>query len=294
MIENNEATIRVDISEWVKKARKDPSVYLERQATEVFLRAISLGDPFCEQLHLKGGVLMGIVYQSDRQTGDIDFSINEPPDEETVNSLINTVDKNIPIASAELGYLNIVSKIQTVKTWPKDEKFIDGNSPAITLKIAYAVKDTYQAKKLEEGTCSQVLDVDISFNEPICSMQLVNCFEGDVSIKAYSLYEIIAEKYRAILQQVIRNRSRRQDVYDIDQLITKFSFDEAEMIKVLEILIIKCEAREVPVNSQLLSDPEIIKHSKKNWGSLKLEIEEPVFEECYARVNEFYKNLPWN
>ena len=53
-------------------------------------------------------------------------------------------------------------------------------------------------------------------------------------ISAYGLTDLIAEKFRALLQQVPRNRYRRQDIYDIAHLIERFALDESELVAILE------------------------------------------------------------
>jgi predicted nucleotidyltransferase component of viral defense system len=65
--------IEVDISAWVEKAQNDRSWYIKRQATDIILNAIGSSPKFGEKIFLKGGTLMGIVYQSPRQTADLDF-----------------------------------------------------------------------------------------------------------------------------------------------------------------------------------------------------------------------------
>ena len=44
-----------------------------------------------------------------------------------------------------------------------------------------------------------------------------------------------------------------------------------------------------------LDAPEIKKRAGTDWQTMKLEVGEiPEFEDYFARVSEFYRNLPWN
>jgi len=112
--------------------------------------------------------------------------------------------------------------------------------------------------------------------------------------RAYSLNDLIAEKLRALLQQEQRNRYRRQDIYDIDMLLTQFPFDESEKARLHQTLLKKCDARSIIPSKEALAAPDIIKRAKADWHTLKIEIGElPDFDACFARVNTFYTSLPW-
>ena len=62
MSKNEEMEVVVSINEWIDKAKADPEAYLERQATEIFLTTLGATEPYCQKFFLKGGLLMGIVY----------------------------------------------------------------------------------------------------------------------------------------------------------------------------------------------------------------------------------------
>lgn len=74
--------------------------------------------------------------------------------------------------------------------------------------------------------------------------------DGEI-IFTYSYVDLLSEKYRAILQQEQRKRSRAQDVYDIYYILKNFEIpDEALKRDILETLIKKSISRElwVPLN----------------------------------------------
>ena len=72
----------VDIKSWVDRARRDPAVYVERQATEIVLSTIGSLPGYGSRIFLKGGILMAVVYRSPRGTADIDFTTDLAPSPE--------------------------------------------------------------------------------------------------------------------------------------------------------------------------------------------------------------------
>ena len=123
----------------------------------------------------------------------------------------------------------------------------------------------------------------------------LNLEEG---ILAYSLTDLIAEKYRSLLQQVSRNRSRRQDVYELNLLIERFGdIDNFERSKILNSLIIKSKARlKIAPDINSFEDPELKSRAKKDYHTLEDEIEGelPDFDELFQKVADFYRSLPWS
>lgn len=96
------------------------------------------------------------------------------------------------------------------------------------------------------------------------------------------------------MQQESRNRHRRQDIYDIAMLLQRFPFDDEEKAQILQTLRIKCKARGIRPDPSSLND-EVKRRAGKEWQTLKLEISDlPEFEDCFARVSQFYRALPWD
>jgi hypothetical protein len=197
-----------------------------------------------------------------------------------------------PRAAAQLGYVDLIVKVHSVKRMPK-RIFEDAEFPALKIKVAFAERGTKQEKALEEGRAPGVIDVDISFNETLRQIQILE-LTGGQELQAYSLVDLMAEKYRAMLQQKERNRNRRQDVYDLNRLIESKEFDDGFQTQLLEAFVEKCRSRHIEPTAQSLDDPEVKARSGKEWETMELEVGEiPEFEPCYARVSAFYRNLPW-
>src|SRR5689334_5385646 len=120
----------IDIAVWVAKARSDPVLYQQRQTTEILLNAISMMPSLHQSLWLKGGILMSLVYQSPRATGDIDFTTPADP-AAYVDQLRAELDRGIQRATARLGYTDLLCRVQTIKTEPP--AFPEARFPALAV-----------------------------------------------------------------------------------------------------------------------------------------------------------------
>lgn len=294
MSDQKEIEIVVSIDEWVDKAKADPEAYLERQATEILLTALGTTEPYCGKFYLKGGLLMGIVYDSPRHTADIDYSTILEPDAEIVEHLKKTINDALPSVAAGMGYPDIVCLIQTIKLRPKEKGFSEFKAPGFKITVGYAKRDSSQAKKVLAGSASTVLHADVSFKEPVGGIQIVRLGPNGAKINAYSLKDMVSEKFRAFLQQEDRNRARRQDIYDLSILLGKFTFDDQEKKEILNLMLEKCHAREIFPDKNWFQHEELIRRAKSEWDTMGLEVGElPDFNECYQIAKIFYDSLPW-
>ena len=290
--------LKINLKEWVDKAKSNPDKYIVRQVTEILLNAVGMTKRLRGNMFLKGGTLMAVAYHSERVTGDVDYSWLEPFAPTIDEEICKHLDDALTQASAKLGYIDIVCKIQSVKKEPKRWQTSEMSFPALSITIGYAKKNTAQEKALlEHHNASNVLRIDISFNETLNEAQELLLDESNVSVKSYTPIEIIAEKLRALLQQTQRKheRSRRQDIYDIDLLLEQFDFDDEEKTKILRTLKVKAESRHVIIMRESLADSAVKDAAYKEWNTMQLEVSEelPDFGECYARVQMFYESLPW-
>lgn len=244
-------------------------------------------------MYLKGGTLMGVVYQSPRQTADIDFTAAFDPSDFLLKELKEDLDEEMKRAAANLGYPDIICQVQSLKKKPRPQGFENKKFPAIEMKIAYAKRGTQTHKRLQQGNCPLVLKIEMSFNEPVECVEIVQL--GDKSqIHAYAFAELIAEKLRALLQQVKRDRNRCQDVYDIAFLVRDERFENKEKQDILTRLIEKSRLRDIKPDRESLESPEIRKRAREGWETLKLELPElPGFDGEFEVVVRFYRSLPW-
>jgi predicted nucleotidyltransferase component of viral defense system len=285
--------VDIDVRSWVEAARTDPQLHHDRQVTEVVLAAIGLSPSLHDGLVLKGGTLMALAFASNRVTGDIDFSAQADP--AGFDHLLRTeLDALLEPAALRLGYLDLVCRVQGVRRRPRPELFEDANFPALEVRIGSALRNTPQEQLLAEGKAARVLLVEVSFRDQVYAFQELHLEMPNVGVRAFTLEELIAEKLRALLQQPIRRRNRRQDVYDIAFLLDHYELTDAALKRIHETLIQKCRTRGIEPTPASLDDPEIRVRAEREWETLKLEVSDLApFDERFACVAGLYRSLPW-
>ncbi len=116
---------------------------------------------------------MVLAYDSPRQTADIDLTTTLESEGDIGNRVQELLDAAFPRAAATLGYADLVVKTHSVKPLPKKRDLPDATFPALKLKIASAKRATSQEKALEAGKVPVAIDVDISFNERLLQIQVL-------------------------------------------------------------------------------------------------------------------------
>ncbi|MFN6068170.1 MAG: nucleotidyl transferase AbiEii/AbiGii toxin family protein [Pseudanabaena sp.] len=281
-----------DIKDWVEEASTTSNKEF-RQAVHTILSAIASDSDLKANMILKGGILLAIRYKSHRFTTDIDFSTEKPRGGEiTEDGVRKSLDSSLAQMVEELDY-DLDCRVQSSKLQPRDVK---STYPSIKMKVGYAYKGTPQHKRLLSLQSPNTISIDYSLNEATPNIEdlKLNLEEG---ILAYSLTDLIAEKYRSLLQQVSRNRNRRQDVYDINLLVERFGdINDFERSKILNSLIIKSKAREISPDINSFEDPDLKSRAQKDYHTLKDEIESelPDFDDLFQKVSDFYRSLPWS
>lgn len=285
--------VDVDVRAWVEAARANPTLYRDRQVTEIVLGAIGLAPSLSKTLVLKGGAVMTLAFKSNRVTGDVDFtSMAEPAD--LTEKLTTELNELLPRTAIKLGYPDLLCRVQSVKKMPRAENFEDHEFPALRVRIGSAKRGTGEEARLADGKASRVLDVEISFRDQVYAFQELNLHGAGVAVRAFTIHELVAEKFRALLQQPVRKRNRRQDVYDIAFLIGEHDFSGADKTAILTTLIEKCRSRGIEAKPESMDDPEIKQRAQADWETLALEIGDlPPFEERFALMRDLYVSLPW-
>ena len=280
--------IEFDIRAWVKQATPDRLEF--RHAVHTILQAIATAPTLKSKMILHGGILMS-MYGSSRTTTDLDFSTDQQLSNSGKDSIIEELNESLAITSEKLDY-NLSCAVQSWEIKPR----IEMTFPSIQLKVGYAYKGTGAHKRLQRNQSPKTLKIDYCFNEAIYDIEEAQLNEFD-QIIVYTLTDMIAEKFRSILQQKIRDRIRRQDSYDLYYLlvenISQITPDRKRHI--LESLKIKSKGKLESIDQNSISDPEVKKRSKADYGSLSADIDEelPEFELVYQMITKFYQSLPW-
>jgi predicted nucleotidyltransferase component of viral defense system len=237
---------------------------------------------------------MALRYGSERFTTDLDFSTPSVYDDAIRQATLSRLDAALSAASMALGY-DVACRIQNHKIHPSaDSTFVN-----LRMKVGYAVIGTRQHRRLMEGKpVSEIVALDYSFLESIPELQTVH-ISDDLTVCVYGMTTLVAEKYRALLQQPIRNRKRRQDPYDIAFLLDRQpELATPEFRKaVLDALFIKCRDRDITPTPASIQDPRVIAMAAAEYSQLAAELPEgglPPFDSVYKRISTYYQALPWN
>jgi hypothetical protein len=281
--------VKSELRDWVESARNDREREL-RMAIHTVMSAMAASDRLRSESYVKGGQLMAIRYGSIRYTTDLDIS-NPRLFEAVHETLIpDALQRELPGAVDRLDY-NLDCRVQGCKKQPPQH---DASFVTLKIRVGYAQFGTRQHKRLRANQAAHVMDVDYSFNEEVMDVDRMDTHNGEV--RAYGLITLMAEKYRALLQQPLRKRERRQDVYDLDFLIRESRrLRDGERSHLARTIHDKARSRGLEVNAQSMSAPEIYDWSKRNYASLADELrgELPDFDPMFERVRRYFEALPW-
>lgn len=277
-----------NIKDWINRA-DNPRHKKERQVIHIILKAISkINDGF--QIALKGGVLIALRYGSTRHTRDIDFSTKSGYSKEVEDRFLKTLESKLLEDDHDYP---IRCKVQSHEIQPPKPP---QTFPTLKIKIGYAdLGNRNGLKRLELKRATDTLSIDYSFNEIPIRTERIEVIGGQF-VEIYDFAEIVAEKLRALIQQKDRNRTREQDIYDLNFLLNKFPVnDEAEKEDILSRLITKSRSRNLAISQKSLNDPEIKKRAERDYKQLKdtIEGELPSFDESFDLIKRFYIALPW-
>lgn len=287
------------IIDWVNQP-KDQEYVKFRKAIHLILLAISRDKNLSHTLILKGGIVMSLVYGGSRYTSDLDASILLGIEEITPEKLQKDLERQLKVAEIELGY-GLAFNIHSIKLQPA-KKFHEVKYPAYNVKIGYAETNNPSAmKRLQEKQSPSIVDIDISFNESVTILD-TECFElgQGRNVLHYSLEQIMAEKYRGLLQQPVRKRTRRQDVYDIYFLLENYSdhFQKDETKKIV-LAKLKKSSENKGIDEYLhqngILDESIKQMAFQDFETLELEIdiEKVEFDVMFGELSSYFQSLPW-
>lgn len=288
----------MQITDWVNSPKDDEDRKF-RKAIHLVLLAISKDKNLSHTLVLKGGIVMSLVYGGSRYTSDLDASSLATIDDLTPEKLEKDLSRYLKAAEIELGY-GLAFKIHSIKPQPK--RYQTAQYPAYNVRIGFANQsNNSEMQRLEKKQSPSIIDIDISFNESLIASD-IECIElsENRNVLCYSLAQIIAEKYRSLLQQPVRNRHRRQDVYDIHHLLTAYAdyFENNDNKQsVLEKLKRAAQGKSIDnyLHENGIVEPEVKAMALTDFDTLRLEIDVEAVdpEKMFETISHYYQSLPW-
>ncbi|MEG2433625.1 MAG: nucleotidyl transferase AbiEii/AbiGii toxin family protein, partial [Acinetobacter sp.] len=103
------------IEDWIAAAPQDRVTF--RQAVHIVLQSIASNDYLQPRMIMKGGILMGLRYQSSRFTEDIDFSTSMRYADIDEARFREELDESLQVASDELPY-QVLCMVQSITIQP--------------------------------------------------------------------------------------------------------------------------------------------------------------------------------
>jgi predicted nucleotidyltransferase component of viral defense system len=280
----------VEIDAWVAQAPQGQQGF--REAVHIILDGIGHSQNLSAKMVIKGGLLLAIRYDSSRYTRDLDFSTRDKYTAESANVLLEELREGLVTAEDHLSY-DTLCRLQSHKVQPKGE---NKTHHSLALKIGFANRSNAgQMARLEAGTSTHVVEIDYSFNEAVFDVEVLE-LDGGATIHSYTLNNVLAEKMRSLLQQPVRKRNRRQDVYDIWLLLESGpALIAEELAKIHEILMASCSSKGIVPDINSMESAEVISMARTGYQELAADVdgELPSFDEAMGRVVALYRDLSW-
>lgn len=268
---------------------------LESEAMKAILFAFSSVPHLRKGCVLKGGNALKIAYNSPRASVDLDFTLANAftTDADIHERLLDDFCDSLKrgLSRAETRY-PLYLRITRAVVRPQDQN--PRTFPGFELKIGFADKrKIYRPGEIDRYFQHNTLKIDVSLNEVICENAPFQL--GEFTLDVATLNDIIAEKLRAILQQIPRKRSRPGDFYDIWYFYTHHR-EALDTEKISAFLIGKTEGREnaeLRISKASFANPEIRERGAIQFTHLgdTVAAEMPTFEEAAGAVMNLVAEL---
>ena len=220
-----------------------PSYVIERDyLLSWILAGISQVPTLSESLVFKGGTALKKCYFGDyRFSEDLDFTAQS----DTVS--IPDMERNVKqVCEVAARFVEEYANLEINCERYTEREPHPGGQQAFDIYATYPwQRQPYTKVKIE-------ITMDEPVLRPVKERAVIHDYEESIEaeIKVYSLEEIVAEKLRAILQQMARlrergwARSRARDYYDIWRIMGRFR-DQMDLTEFSSLLSEKCAVRDV-------------------------------------------------
>ncbi len=243
-----------------------------------------------QSLVFKGGNALDFVWQPNRSTVDLDFSLDMTGTsfEATVVTIRNLLERGFRLATSRFGVAFSINSVRQQPPGP-DRTFI-----TYTARVGYALPDERQLliRMANNQTSPHMLPIEISINEPIGASTVFTIDENHEQLRVSTLEDIVGEKLRALLQQPLRNRYRKQDLLDIAVILR--SHPDLHRCQVATFLQMKADARDVPVSRSSFHNGEVAERARRDYDALRSTTRRLFipFDEALSAVLSFVDELP--
>lgn len=238
-----------DIEKWSQRHGTTKDEARQRFMQFVILEAIATSPQLRTNLAFKGGNALRLLFLNRRTTKDLDFTAEKgfPDNKDEIRRILNAALK------ITMNRNEVKCRCQSIRRNPPGS---EKTFPTYQIKIGYRFPgDRYFIDfEKRDKPVSSVIELELSLNDEVCETTMNSLTEASSArLKTCTLEDIIAEKLRALLQQVIRNRNRKQDLSDVVQMFRKRS-SEIDVKKISDYFVRKCRVRNIYPTKEMFND----------------------------------------
>jgi predicted nucleotidyltransferase component of viral defense system len=257
-----------ELRAWARSLNISYSEARDRYAQFAVLRGIAATPRLRQTVVFKGGNALDFVWHPNRSTRDLDFSLDMAlaPSPLHLDAFAASFQQDLSAGLARVApRLGMGFRVVSVRQQPPGP-----NRTLATFRasVAYALPDepTLLVRLRRGETINRSLPVELSINEVIGADQMVELEPGAL-LRVATLEDIVAEKLRALLQQVVRNRSRAQDLLDIAVVLR--GPRPLDPLVVSTFLRAKSMGRSLVLSRSAFHHPEIAARAREGYDDLR-------------------------
>lgn len=250
-------------------------------ALERFLARLARSDKL-DRFIFKGGYLLGKYLRLGRETIDLDFSLTGT--EGTVDAIRALIEEILSLPYDD-GFTFEGLEVQEMN-------HPHMNHPGYEARTTACLGQTRTKIRMDLGIGDKVVPVKKTL--PLLALNDKPLFESEISIQAYPLSYIFAEKMEAVVYRGGTN-SRMKDFYDLIALSQLADFSPQDHADVVRSVF---EHRGTSLPTTLSYDKEAIETMSRNWkrfvGTLEEEFQANVpagFSAVVDKIDDMIKEL---
>ena len=277
-----------EIESWAKRHGATVTEARRRFVQYVALECIARSPSLHDRLAFKGGNALRFVYGNPRSTIDLDFTavLGLPDEEDVLRSMLNAA------LLKEGKAFGIKVKCQRVNRKPRKKQ---ATLPTYDISLGFQFPDDRYYADFDEPKriVATIIEIEISFNDLVCETIDQQLSPGSLArLKVCTLEDILAEKLRAMLQQVTRNRNRPQDVFDIAQMVRKHRAT-LRLELIASYLLEKSKARGISASRAAFHNDEVRTRAAEGYEALlaATQLQHLPFAEAWSEVMDFIAQL---
>lgn len=262
-----------------------PEEDIEQRARMATLAAVAATPQLFSEYVFKGGLALQYAFGSPRRSSDLDFDavhdhgrdVTEDKDHILVH-VCHEFNRALMHTAPEYGLGTVCLQ----------RKRLSDEIPTVMTQVGYDVAPGVPPP------LKQWVEMQVTLCEVVCETTVKEVY--GISIHVPVLEDILAEKLKAMAQQVERGKARSMDVFDI-WYFTRASDTPLDVDKVADYFRRKTAPIGIQSTDRLFADDLIRAFSGNDYasvaGDLSDQRELPPFEEAFGAVVELVGTMSW-